>query len=152
MTESVCNLLDNLTKHNSRQYGYELSKNEIVQLLKLFDDVKQLEQYRELGTVEELRVAKRMYDKFCETYKEAFKDSKDKENEFNEKMRKAFGCYCLKMNVWVVLRSLDVWVVLALIEMYLTFIVTSAKKMLKHYTTIMKTTQKKQFVQAQVAL
>ena len=54
-------------------------------------EAEDLNEYRELGTVEELQVAKRMYDKFCESSKDAFKASKDKENEFKEKMRKAFG-------------------------------------------------------------
>ena len=58
MTENVCNLLDNLTKHNSRCYGYELSQSEIVQILKLFDDVKELEPYRKIGTIEEFKALK----------------------------------------------------------------------------------------------
>lgn len=65
MTENVCSLLDNLTKHNSRDYGYELSKIEIVQILKLFDDVKELEQYRAIGTV-------RGYERAIETSEENY--------------------------------------------------------------------------------
>lgn len=58
MTENVCNLLDNLTKHNSKQYGYELSQREISQILKLFDDVKRLEEFEAIGTIEEFKALK----------------------------------------------------------------------------------------------
>ena len=58
MTENVCSLFDNLSKHNSRDYGYELSKSEIVQILKIFDDVKELEQYRAIGTVKDFKALK----------------------------------------------------------------------------------------------
>lgn len=80
MTENVCNLLDNLTKHNSRAFGYELSQNEVLQILKLFDDVKELEQYRAIGTVDELKalkeksVAKKMDRYYCPICRHYFED------------------------------------------------------------------------------
>ena len=55
MTENVCKFLNNLSRHNSRAYGYELSQDEVLQILKLFDDVKELEQYRAIGTIEEFK-------------------------------------------------------------------------------------------------
>ena len=58
MDKNVCNLIDNLTKHNSRAFGYELSRSEILQILKLFEDVKELEQYRAIGTIEEFKALK----------------------------------------------------------------------------------------------
>lgn len=60
---------------------------------KLIVATEEIQQYREIGTIEELRVAKRMYDKFYESARDAFKDSEDKEREFKEKMKKAFGGY-----------------------------------------------------------
>lgn len=58
MTENICNLLDNLTKHNSKQYGYELSQREISQILKLLDDVKRLEEFEAIGTIDEFKALK----------------------------------------------------------------------------------------------
>lgn len=68
MTENVCNLLDNLTKHNSRAFGYELSQNEILQILKLFDDVKELKQYRAIGTVKEIKIREAQFERLSKSY------------------------------------------------------------------------------------
>lgn len=55
MTKKVKNLFFKLSKHDSSMYGYELSRSEISTILSLLDEVRELEQYRTLNAVEEVK-------------------------------------------------------------------------------------------------
>lgn len=112
MTENVCNLLDNLTKHNSRAFGYELSQNEVLQILKLFDDVKELKQYRAIGTrsdfiyfkeqnkylLKENETQRDLIDKYeaIGTIEElkALKEKSVAKKPLNDGMQRPFSYYC----------------------------------------------------------
>lgn len=70
---------------------YKLYKDSELSPKEVLDMKVTYEQYKSLGSVDELRLAKGVYDKMYNTAKEMFKDDENRQREFREKLSKSFS-------------------------------------------------------------